>query len=445
MGLAILLIIIIVVGAPLAFFVGVSIAIYRHVQRRGRIILLSGAGVTLLLIVSLVALNVSFRPSAPTARPSPSHAILTAIWSDSQGHPVFGGVNARDGSLRWRRSLAVSYRDETPTAGGMLYVDDGTTISAVRLSDGATLWQSESLENGIISPLMVRGDALIFVSYSPQDGFHANALDLTSHTLRWSSPLSHFQLDDQYPAFAASADMLFFGSDDGAVNALRLSDGAPVWSRQPTPGSATPLAMRVTLGASLLYAYDSAGQTIALRPADGALVWSSPYGLQPYRAAHLTATATTLYACVTIPATASSVSSDALAALDPATGSMRWEHASACGQAGINTLIESAGVVYQLGPTLTAMRVRDGAILWSASTRASDLSFTSAEVDSGALFVAASVIYPHEYTICANWWMGGPLFCHNPTYIAAYDATTGAPYWRMDVGDAPRLTSGAAA
>lgn len=444
MGLVALLIVMIVVGSWLAFFVGVGIAIYRHTQRRGRrIILVSGVGVALLLIVSLVALNVSFRPSASPA--PPSHIILTATWSDSQGHPVFGGVNARDGSLRWRRSLAVSYRDETPTVGGVLYVEDGTTIRAVRLSDGATLWQSESLENGIISPLMARGDALLYISVA-QDGYHANALDLTSHTLRWSRPLSHFQQDDKYPAFVASANMLFFGSDDGEVNALRLSDGAPVWSSPQTPGSVAPLAMQVTLGSNLLFAYTSDGQIAALRPADGALVWSKPVGLQPYGPAHLMATDTTLYTCITIPATNGSMS-DALAALDPATGVVRWEHASACGMNGINTLIESAGIVYQLGPTLTAMRVSDGATLWSASTastQTSDLGFTSAEVDSGVIFVATSVIFPHIFNTCANWWSGGPLFCHSQTYLAAYDATTGARYWRTDVGGAPRLTSGAA-
>jgi outer membrane protein assembly factor BamB len=460
MGLAALLIIIVIVGSWLAFFVGVAIAIYRHAGRRGRMILVSGVGVSLLLIVSLVALNVSFRPSSPSTRPSPSHVILTATWSDSQGHPVFGGVTARDGSLRWRRSLAVSYRDETPTAAGVLYVEDGTTISAVRLSDGATLWQSGSPNRVIISPLMIRGDELIFVSYSQQDGSLANALDLTSHTLRWSSPLSNFLQGDQnrplssyqdvlYPYFAASADMLFFGSDDGAVNALRLSDGALAWSRRPTTDSAAPLTLQVTMGADLLFAYDSQGQIIALRPADGALVWSRPLGFQFSGPAHLTATDSTIYACASIPG-ANGGSSDALVALDPATGALRWERASDCSEDGINTQIESAGIVYQLGLKLTAMRVSDGAILWSANTldntqQFSDLGFISAEVDSGVIFLTASVIFPHIYTLCGDWWKGGPIFCHDPSYIAAFNATTGARYWRTDVGDAPRLTSGAAA
>jgi hypothetical protein len=143
MSLEALLIIVVNVGAWLAFFFGVGVAIYRHVQRRGRRIILSGAGVTLLVIVSLVALNVSFRPSAPQSRPSPGPSILAASWSDSQNHPTLGGVNARDGSLRWRRSLAVSYRGEEPTADGVVYVSDGARYwraplgSAARLISGA--------------------------------------------------------------------------------------------------------------------------------------------------------------------------------------------------------------------------------------------------------------------------------------------------------------------
>lgn len=453
MGMAALLIIVINVVAWLAFFIGVGIVIFRHVRRRGRLIILSGAGVTLLLIVSLVALNLSFRPAAPPQRPSPSGAILLARMFDSHGVASLAGVSARDGSVRWRSSLAVSYRSQAPIAAGVAYVTSdpdattgatGAAITAVRLDNGARLWQRALPGEGIISPLALRGGALAFVSYSQPDGYRANALDLASHALRWSSPLSHFALDNQYPVFAASASLLYVGSNDGEVSALRLRDGSLAWSRAPltTPDAALQ-TLWVALGASQLYAYTSGGQIIALRSADGALLWRGPAGLRPYEQTYLTPTSTSVYACVSLTTSKGDITSG-LAALDPATGAIRWERAGACGVDGIGGLVESAGAIYQLGPTLNAMRVSDGAPLWSASTQTTDLGFTSAQVDSGVIFVAATVIFPHDYTLCGDWWTGGPLFCHSQPFIAAYDAATGVRYWRADVGDAPLFISEAA-
>jgi outer membrane protein assembly factor BamB len=100
--------------------------------------------------------------------------------------------------------------------------------------------------------------------------------------------------------------------------------------------------------------------------------------------------------------------------------------------------IESAGILYLPGPTLTAIRVSDGATLWTAPVQAPDLGFTSIVVDSGVVFVAATGIFPHVYVFC-----GRPLFCHSQPYIAAYDAATGARYWSANAGGASLLVSGA--
>ncbi len=133
-----LLIILINVGAWLAFFIGVYIAIFRHVRRRGRVIMLSGVALVVALVATLVALTNPIR-TAPPMRPSPSRAILAAALTDSI---LIVGVNARDGSLRWQDALAASYYHASPVANGVFYIDDGATITAVRLSDGARLWQA---------------------------------------------------------------------------------------------------------------------------------------------------------------------------------------------------------------------------------------------------------------------------------------------------------------
>lgn len=459
MGLVALLIIVIVVGSWLAFFVGVGVAIYRHVQRRGRAIILSGLGVTLLLIVSLVALNVSIQPSMPPQRHSPSDAILLARVYGSQGRAALAGISARDGSVRWHRAQAVYAHWQAPIADGVAYLATGpdnigpATITAVRLTDGAQLWQRSLPATTIASPLALRGGALIFISYTQGSvsSMRANALDLVSHTLRWSRPFSQYEVDYLYPAFAASADLLYAAFPGGGVTALRISDGSQAWSAQPlaTPGGETAPLVHVILGGNALYIFDGLGHIAALRPVDGALLWRGPTGLQADAPDYLTVTASGVYDCSTV-STAHGASTSELVALDPATGAIRWERANGCGANGIRTLIESAGVLYHLGATLTALRASDGAALWKASTNTTDLGFTSAQVDSGAVFVIATVIFPRDYTVCANWLTGGPLFCHSQNYIAAYSAANGAHYWstpldKAPLGDAPQLISGAVA
>ncbi|MGH2504375.1 MAG: PQQ-binding-like beta-propeller repeat protein, partial [Ktedonobacterales bacterium] len=443
----------------LAFFAGIGVVIYRRARRRGRLILVSGAGVTLLLIVALVALNVSFPPSAPPTRASPSDATLLARVYDSHGNAAFAGISGRDGSVRWRSGLAASFAAQAPISSGVAYLTSspgaasaaGTTIVAMRLSDGASLWRRFLPGESINSTLVVRGDMLLFISYSQADGFRANALDLASHTLRWSSPLSHVAQFNVYPgftyrAFAASGDLLFVGLDDGEVNALRLRDGSLAWSRAPLP-AAMPQPSGLALGANQLYVYADDGQIAALRPADGAQLWLRPPGLTPYLPTpdYLMATDTSVYVCVNLTA-ANGGESWALAALDPATGDIRWERAGTCAVDGLRVLmnsIESAGILYLPGATLTAIRVSDGVTLWKAPIQAPDLGFTSMVVESGVVFAAATVVYPHDYTLCGDWWTGDPLFCHSQTYLAAYDAATGTRYWRADVGDDPLLVSGA--
>lgn len=461
MGLAALLIIIVVIGSCLAFVVGIGIVIYRHAQRRGRMILLRGAGFTLLLIVtlllidSLVALNVSLRRTASPQRPSPSDATLFTRVYDSHNDAAFAGISGRDGSVRWRSGLAASFAAQAPISDGVAYLTSnpgaasatGATIVALRLSDGAQLWQRFLPGETINSTLVARGDTLLYLSHSQQDGWRANALDLASHTLRWSSPLSHIRQDNVFPGFiypfVASGALLFIELDDGHVNALRISDGGLAWSRASLPTFAG-----LALGANHLYIYADDGQIAALRPADGALLWRRPPGLTPYLPLpdNLMATDTSIYVCVHLTA-ANGDESWALAALEPASGDIRWERAGTCSVDGLPLLrnaIESAGILYLPGPTLTAIRVSDGATLWKAPVQpvqAYDLGFTSMVVDSGVVFVAATVINPHEYILCGDWWTGGPLFCHSQPFIAAYDAATGARYWRADVGDTPLFIS----
>jgi outer membrane protein assembly factor BamB len=299
----------------------------------------------------------------------------------------------------------------------------------------ARLWHTTPApQTPIVSPLVVRGSALLYISVS-QYVYSANALDLTTHALMWSVPVHNYTQDLQYPTFVASADDLFLGSGDGVVSAVRLSDGKLAWSHQtPTPTEYPP-SIWVALGADLVYAYDADGHIFALRQTDGALVWREPAGLKPDGPETLTATATSVYACGSLPGGAG----PALASLDPATGAIRWQRAGDC---RYNSLVEADGVIYQFGAALTAMRASDGAKLWSATTQTNDLGFTSAQVDHGVVFVAATVIYARSFIACGNWWSGGPLFCHSQAFIAAFNGATGARYWQATIVGYPRLLGG---
>lgn len=428
-----LVFLIVVGGAWLALFVGIFIAIFRHVRRRGRAIMLGGLALTLALVITSVAYAIiANAPVSLPTRPSPSSALLAEAWPESSGYMDIIGVSARDGSIRWRVHTNSTFARSTQAAG-VFYVTSGSALSgpviaAYRVADGALLWQEAPPVAYIISPPLVAPGLVIFSAQSRANGdpLVLYALDVATGAVRWSAYTPGLLASLNQLALVVSGALLVESLTSGAVSAVRLSDGQAVWSRQVTQGAAS---LSLITSSQLLYAYDDVSGVIALRPTDGAIVWRSRETLIPtYSGRWLSFSGAHLYAC----ASSGGASLPALIALDPTTGAHRWSYQLACGAVAP---VESAGAVYVTDArSLVALRASDGAVLWRDAIAQPDLSYTSLQVESGVVFAVASVFFPHIFLTCPDWWRTGIFSCHSQPYLAAFDGATGAEYWRRIPG-----------
>jgi outer membrane protein assembly factor BamB len=167
----------------------------------------------------------------------------------SSSNTALAAYHASDGSLAWQ---ATSPKGEPldelavpcPLAlgAGVLYQASysGTSVAAVRVSDGHPLWTAQA---DSVSTLRVSGDRLIVVStptpFTAKFGLPSVtsdkvvALSLSDgHTL-WQREFAIEQADGPYtPASTTLDDTNLYVASSSGLRALRLSDGAPLWEQK---------------------------------------------------------------------------------------------------------------------------------------------------------------------------------------------------------------------
>jgi hypothetical protein len=269
---------------------------------------------------------------------------------------------------------------------------------------------------------------LVRTSVAPP-AYELRAIDLFSHALAWHVAIPDPPVYSGFAALATGAGLLFLGSQDGVVRALRLSDGGAAWSARITPSNTfqqTPPSLGVVARGATLIAYDTTGEVVSLRQSDGATLWGRQLPGSPgaYFEQQVTLTSSSLYACALDSAT----SLRALMALDPQIGATRWSHDSAC---VFPTPIESGGYVYTLNSTLlNALRVSDGALVWRSQPEEADLGYTTLQSDDSVIFAATTIANYRNFSVCGQWFPPDITFCHDTQYVAAFDGASGARYWR---------------
>jgi outer membrane protein assembly factor BamB len=414
--------------------------VFRRLSPRGRVIL--GASLALLLIVALLATQFGDIRTEVAQQASPSHATLIALSADATGLDTVTALSGHDGSALWRRPLGLylvsgAIADDAVYLAGFAQPNlTQATLVALRLSDGASLWHA-ALPNAQQTPLrmIAVGGLLIALARtgSSADGssptYALIAIDRFSHATVWRVAIPSAPFFSGFGALATSSGLLFLGSTDGAVRALRLSDGAAAWSERISP-PATATQPAATLGVvargDALIVYDSTGEVASLRQRDGATLWGHPLP-QPsysYYLQQVTLASDSLYACGVDTLT----HTRALMALNPLTGVTRWSRDAACDRVAP---VESGGYVYLLNPMeLTALRASDGALVWQGLPEESDLGYTTLQGDGGVVFAATTIANYRSIHVCGQWLPPGVSLCHNTQYIAAFNGVTGARYWR---------------
>jgi outer membrane protein assembly factor BamB len=167
----------------------------------------------------------------------------------SSSNTSLAAYHANDGSLAWQASSpagealdALAVPCAMALGDGVLYQSsyNGTSIAAMRVSDGQPLWMARA---DSVSTLTLSGDRLIAVStptpFTAKFGLPSLtsdkvvALSLSDgHTL-WQREFAIEQSGGPYtPASTALDDTnLYFASSSG-LRALRLSDGASLWEQK---------------------------------------------------------------------------------------------------------------------------------------------------------------------------------------------------------------------
>ncbi len=174
-------------------------------------------------------------------------------------------VDAATGRQRWRyevKGLVTS----TPAVGSSVVVlGKGSGIAAVRLTDGKEAWRYES-------------DQLVAIAYSAiaagmvlgTTPTGMNALDEESGDRLWETDLyDPSRRNPQGEAPAASEELAYSVGSDRTLRALRLTDGAELWTYEDA-WSAPVIA------AGILYVSESLSGLTALDATTGDLLWSVP-------------------------------------------------------------------------------------------------------------------------------------------------------------------------
>lgn len=281
----------------------------------------------LITLASLVALagchsfkKENVQPPTPLAKDFKPTVQVTRLWRSSVGDgagvsgarlrpTVVDGVlyadstdgklvamDATSGKTLWLKSSRThgwfgwgdKKRKDAVYAGGPAVTGDllavGTLdghVYGVNAKDGSPRWEAELDAEVLTSPVIV-GDLVVART---GDG-RVYALDSTNGQRRWvydQSTVPLLSLRGNGPLLVANG-VLFFGSDDGKLIALRLDNGSKLWEQQLSSGEGRTEIDRlndadgaILLDGATLYGAGYHGNLVAVDGPSGRPLWSHPF------------------------------------------------------------------------------------------------------------------------------------------------------------------------
>jgi outer membrane protein assembly factor BamB len=270
-------------------------------------------------------------------------------------------LNARDGSLRWRAAVSP---DVFPTDfvldGSTLYVstiDYTEHTSALRALDAATgqlRWRAAF--PGYFSPGLTPTGDRIYLGWSTCGGPCPTGALLALNARTGAIVWRHELPGDPYSRPVVAGNRVYMSVDGGWVEAFDAATGAQLWRTQP-PGYEVGLS-HVDVAGGLVYVAASRA-FFALDGNDGHVRWRAQVPGSPDRTHQQYGPAVvhdTLYALANNDETAY--------ALDPKTGSIRWQY-NGLGYSPALAPAVDRGVTYLLTAdgAIVALRESDGAFI----------------------------------------------------------------------------------
>lgn len=230
--------------------------------------------------------------SGALLRPTVVDGVLYADSTDGK----LVAMDANSGKTLWSKSSRThgwfgwgdKKRKDALYAGGPAVTGDllavGTLdghVYGVNAKDGSPRWEAELNAEVLVSPVIV-GDLVVVRT---GDG-RVYALDGTTGQRRWvydqgSVPL--LSLRGNGPLLVANG-VLFFGSDDGKLVALRLDNGSKLWEQKLSSGEGRTEIDRLSdvdgailLDGATLYGAAYHGNLVAVDGPSGRPLWSHPF------------------------------------------------------------------------------------------------------------------------------------------------------------------------
>lgn len=230
--------------------------------------------------------------SGALLRPAVVDGVLYADSTDGK----LAAIDANSGKTLWSKSSRThgwfgwgdKKRKDAQYAGGPAVGGDllavGTLdghVYGVNAKDGSPRWDIEVKSEVLVSPVII-GD-LVVVRTS--DG-RVYGLDAKSGERRWvydQGTVPLLSLRGNGPILAANG-VLFFGSDDGKLVALRLDNGTKLWEQKLSSGEGRTEIDRlndvdgaILLDGSTLYGAAYHGNLVAVDGPSGRPLWSHPF------------------------------------------------------------------------------------------------------------------------------------------------------------------------
>ncbi len=206
---------------------------------------------------------------------------------DPTGRASIYALRATDGAVLWRtetRNYALREPALLPDRG-LLFVagsfagrpraDEGeggwTRIYALESASGRTRWERES-PDGFVKSLYATGDVLAYVGYADV---------IRGLSIADGSPLWEVHTENWTQGFTAKGDRLFFGSANGFVHSVHLPSGRTLWKYDQYGVFNYAVGTPVLEGGTLYY-HTSYGEAWALDAGTGRLRWWSPTGVETH-------------------------------------------------------------------------------------------------------------------------------------------------------------------
>jgi outer membrane protein assembly factor BamB len=150
---------------------------------------------------------------------------------------IISALSVRDGSVRWTYRYPLTITDTgmglSSVGDGAVYVTGSNTLLALNATTGKQLWQANlpqdqgnavaSLQDGV---LYITSSAGCFNCVIQPSSSLVYAFDLATGTQRWQSQ----RFDGFLTPPMEARGIVYVGSQDGHLHALRTSDGMQLWT-----------------------------------------------------------------------------------------------------------------------------------------------------------------------------------------------------------------------